>query len=102
ALALSIEGFRANLGPLSALGSRQDAVDSRQRVRRDLEALLEGSRLWEADGPRQLQDFLSLRDGAENLATLRLAIDQYVPVLEAFANSNRGSPVVAVAHETLT
>jgi len=102
ALALSIEGFRANLGPLSALGSRQDAVDSRQRVRRDLEALLDGSRLWEPDGPRQLQDFLSLRDGAENLATLRLAIDQYVPVLEAFANSNQGSPVVDVEHKTLT
>src|SRR6266550_4664376 len=102
ALALTIEGFRANLGPLSQLGSRQDVLESRQAVRKDLEALLKGSRLWEPDGPRQLQDFLSLRDGVENLAALRLALDQYVPVLEAFANSNQGSPVVDVEHRTLT
>ena len=101
-LALTIEGFRANLGPLSALASRQDALSSREKVRKDLTALLDGSRLWEADGPRQLQDFLSLRDGAENLATLRLELDQFVPVLEAFANSNQGSPVVDVEHRTLT
>ena len=102
ALALTIEGFRANLGPLSSLGSRGDPLDARQQVRKDLEALLDGSRLWEPDGPRQLQDFLSLRDGAENLATLRLQLEQYVPVLEAFANSNQGSPVVDVEHKTLT
>jgi histidine ammonia-lyase len=102
ALALTIEGFRANLGPLSALGSRQDALGSREKVRKDLEALLEGSRLWEPDGPRQLQDFLSLRDSAENLAALRLELDQFAPVLEAFANSNQGSPVVDVEHRTLT
>jgi histidine ammonia-lyase len=102
ALALTIEGFRANLGPLSQLDSREDVAGSRQSVKKALEQLLDGSKLREADGPRQLQDFLSLRDGAENLATLHLQIDQYVPVLEAFANSNQGSPVVDVEHETLT
>jgi len=102
AFALTIEGFRANLGPLSGLGSREDVLGSREKVRKDLEALLDGSRLWEPDGPRQLQDFLSLRDGAENLAALRLELDQFVPVLEAFANSNQGSPVVDVEHRTLT
>ena len=43
-----------------------------------------------------MQDFLSLRDGVHSLAALRLALDQYTPVLEAFANSNQGSPVVIV------
>ena len=61
-----------------------------------MRALLEGSRLWEPGGPRQLQDFLSLRDGVHILATLRLALDQFVPLLESFANSNQGSPVVVV------
>ncbi len=101
-LALSMEGFRANLGPLSLAASRQDTLGSRRAVREALRRLLAGSLLWKADGPRQLQDFLSLRDGAENLATLRLAIDQYTPVLEAFANSNQGSPVVDVEQRALT
>jgi histidine ammonia-lyase len=100
-LALTIEGFRANLAPLSQLGSRQDVLGSRQSVSNDLNALLKGSLLWKPDGPRQLQDFLSLRDGAENLAALRLEIDQFVPVLEAFANSNQGSPVVDVKAQKL-
>jgi histidine ammonia-lyase len=101
-LALSMEGFRANLGPLSQAESRQDALGSRRAVRDALRRLLAGSLLWKPNGPRQLQDFLSLRDGVENLATLRLAIDQYTPVLEAFANSNQGSPVVDVKGRTLT
>jgi histidine ammonia-lyase len=100
-LALTIEGFRANLGPLTQLGSRQDVLASRESVIKDLKALLEGSLLWKPDGPRQLQDFLSLRDGAEDLAALRLQIDQFEPVLESFANSNQGSPVVDVKAKRL-
>jgi len=95
-LALTMEGFRANPAPLSQLGSRQDVMGSRQSVLDELHALLKGSLLWKEDGPRQLQDFLSLRDGAENLAALRLELGQFVPVLQAFANSNQGSPVVDV------
>jgi histidine ammonia-lyase len=101
ALALSMEGFRANPGPLSDLGSRQDPGGARTAVHDELRALLEGSKLWDEDGPRQIQDFLSLRDGAENLAALRLVLDQYTPVLEGFANSNHGSPVVDVAERKL-
>ena len=37
-----------------------------------MRALLKGSRLWESGAPRQLQDFLSLRDGVHILAALRL------------------------------
>jgi histidine ammonia-lyase len=96
ALALSIEGFRANLSPLAEIGSQKDSSGSQQVVRRDLRALLDGSLLWQPDGPRQLQDFLSLRHGAHILATLRLELDQFVPLLESFANSNQGSPVVVV------
>ena len=96
ALALSIEGFRANLSPLAEIGSLKDSSGSQQVVRRDLRALLDGSLLWQPDGPRQLQDFLSLRHGAHILATLRLELDQFVPLLESFANSNQGSPVVVV------
>jgi len=44
---------------------------------------------------------LSLRDGAESIAALRLQLTQYVPVLEAFANSNQGSPIVDVANQKL-
>jgi histidine ammonia-lyase len=100
-LALTIEGFRANLAPLAQLGSRQDVLGSRQSVANHLISVLKGSLLWNPDGPRQLQDFLSLRDGAENLAALRLELDQFVPVLEAFANSNQGSPVVDVKAQRL-
>ena len=96
ALALSIEGFRANLSPLAEIGSRKDSSGSQQLVRRDLRALLDGSRLWQPGGPRQLQDFLSLRDGVHTLATLRLELDRFVPLIESFANSNQGSPVVVV------
>lgn len=101
ALAITIEGFRANPAPLRQIGSRQDTTQSQQGVRDELRALLEGSRLWEAKGPRQLQDFLSLRDAIHTLAALRLALDQFVPVLESFANSNHGSPVVVVESKEL-
>lgn len=85
ALALTIEGFRANLGPLLETGSRMDASGTQAAVRAEVRRLLDGSRLWEKDGPRQLQDFLSLRDAAHALATLRLALDQFTPVLLSFA-----------------
>jgi histidine ammonia-lyase len=101
ALAITIEGFRANLAPLREVGARQDLSQSQQSIRKEMQALLNGSRLWEAGGPRQLQDFLSLRDGVHALAALRLALDQFVPVLESFANSNQGSPVVVVATKEL-
>lgn len=101
ALALTIEGFRANPAPLRQVGSRQDASRSQQKIRDEMRTLLDGSRLWNADGPRQLQDFLSLRDGVHTLAALRLALDQFVPVLESFANSNHGSPVVVAAGKEL-
>jgi histidine ammonia-lyase len=101
ALALTIEGFRANLAPLRQAGSRQDSSGSQKIVREDMRALLKGSRLWESGAPRQLQDFLSLRDGVHILAALRLALDQFVPVLESFANSNQGSPIVMVDTQEL-
>ncbi|QIG47429.1 aromatic amino acid lyase [Nordella sp. HKS 07] len=101
ALALTIEGFRANLAPLREVGSRQDASRSQQNIRNEMQRLLKGSHLWETGGPRQLQDFLSLRDSVHTLAALRLALDQFVPVLESFANSNHGSPVVVVASKEL-
>ena len=100
-LALTIEGFRANLAPLREVDSRQDSSESQKNIRQDMQSLLKGSRLWKSDGPRQLQDFLSLRDGLHMLASLRLALDQYVPILESFANSNQGSPVVMVATKEL-
>lgn len=96
-LALTIEGFRANPGPLREIGSRQDSSGSQQAARGAVGALLEGSRLWQPGGPRQLQDFLSLRDGIHVLAALRLQLDQFETVLESYANSNHGSPVVDVA-----
>ncbi|HEV8155904.1 MAG TPA: aromatic amino acid lyase [Gaiellales bacterium] len=101
ALALSMEGFRANPAPLTQLESRQDVLGSRTSVKNGVTRLLKGSLLWKAKGPRQLQDFLSLRDGAESIAALRLQLTQYVPVLEAFANSNQGSPIVDVASQKL-
>jgi histidine ammonia-lyase len=96
-LALTIEGFRANPGPLRELGSRQDSSGSQQAVRAAVGALLEGSRLWQPGGPRQLQDFLSLRDGIHALAALRLQLDQVETILKSYANSNHGSPVIDVA-----
>lgn len=101
ALAITIEGFRANPAPLREIGSRQDSSQSQQGIRSEMQALLKGSRLWETNGPRQLQDFLSLRDAIHTLAALRLALDQYEPILESFANSNHGSPVVVVATKEL-
>ncbi|WP_246737663.1 aromatic amino acid lyase [Nordella sp. HKS 07] len=83
------------------VGSRQDASRSQQNIRNEMQRLLKGSHLWETGGPRQLQDFLSLRDSVHTLAALRLALDQFVPVLESFANSNHGSPVVVVASKEL-
>ena len=54
ALTLTIAGVRANLAPLRETGSRQDSWGSQKAVREDMQALLNGSRLWESDGPRQL------------------------------------------------
>jgi histidine ammonia-lyase len=91
ALALTIEGFRANLAPRRQVGSRQDSPGSQQVVLKDMQALLKGSRLWKSGGSRQLQDFPSLRDGVHILAALRLKLDQYVPVLESLFGPDRSA-----------
>jgi histidine ammonia-lyase len=59
--ALSLEGFRGNPGAWSALVERAHPQPGHIVSGRALRRLLEDSVLWRADGPRLLQDPLSLR-----------------------------------------
>lgn len=89
--ALSLEGFRGNPGAWSALVEEAHPQPGQIACGRALRRLLEESVLWRADGPRLLQDPLSLRcvpqiNGAAH-ATLAWAWSVWERELNAVADN---------------
>ncbi len=93
-LALAMEGFRANLTPISKSAMRAATLDSKREVLKQMQFLLQGSLLWKVDGPRNLQDFLSLRTSADQLAAVGTSSARLIETLTSYFNALQVSPMV--------
>jgi len=98
ALALAMEGFRANPSPISKPAMRSATLASKRKVQSDMQFLLKGSKLWgnKAKGPRRLQDFLSLRTSSDLLAAVGTSLQRLKETLHAYSNALQVSPMVDV------
>ena len=99
-LALAMEGYRANPSPVSKTAMRIATTGNKRRVQGQMQFLLEGSRLWgnagEKGAPRDLQDFLSLRVGADVLAAVETSLQRLDGTLTEYSNAVPVSPMVDV------
>ena len=100
ALALSMEGFRANTSPISKLAMATATTTAKRQVQADMQFLLRGSKLWgqlgDKGGPRNLQEFLSLRVGPDILAAVETSLERLDGTLKAYCNAVPVSPLVDV------
>jgi histidine ammonia-lyase len=93
-LALAMEGYRANPSPISESASKSATLASKRKIQAEMRHLLNGSRLWEKDGPRRLQDFLSLRTSADQLAAVETSLRRIETTLAAYINALQVSPMI--------
>lgn len=96
ALALAMEGYRANPSPISEAATNSAAYVSKKKVQREMQFLLDGSQLWTPNGPRRLQDFLSMRDGADVIAAAEECLAGAEAAVREAANAHQGNPMVDV------
>lgn len=94
AAALTLEGFRGNLSPFnpSLLSLRPQPGQSEAAA--DLLNRLEGSRLWEMDAARRLQDPLSIRNIAQVNGAAFAAMKTVEETLNGEMNGATDNPVV--------
>ena len=97
AIALSLEGFRANLSPLDprAIGAR--AAPGQAEAAAQLRALLAGSELAAPGFARRVQDPLSFRVVAHVQGAMQAALRHAGEQVELELNSAAESPLVVVA-----
>jgi histidine ammonia-lyase len=96
ALALTMEGFVANLSPLDPRALAVKPLPGQQRAAEDLRALLAGSRLWQIGAARRLQDPLSIRNAVQIHGALQLALDQAREIISIELNGASDNPVTLV------
>lgn len=96
ALALAMEGYRANPSPISEAAMKSTVNENKKEVQLDMQFLLDGSLLWTEDGPRRLQDFLSMRDSADVIAAAEGSLAAAKAAVREAANAHQGSPMVDV------
>jgi histidine ammonia-lyase len=101
AAAFSLEGFQANLSPLSprvaALKMAEGLAQSSNRIR----DYLAGSSLFESGRARNLQDPVSFRSAAYLIGGLRDCLEYVRKVIANQINSSAGNPVVDIENETI-
>jgi histidine ammonia-lyase len=95
AIALSFEGFRANLSPLDARAAAARPAPGQIEIAARLRALLAGSALNEPNAARRVQDPVSLRVAAQVHGALQDALDRVREQIEIELNSAAESPLVA-------
>ena len=87
ALALDMEGFRANPSPVSPMAMANATTANKRVVQQEMQFLLSGSKLWgkagEKGAPRNLQDFLSMRVAPDVLAAVKTSLDRLNATLVA-------------------
>ena len=94
AIALSFEGFRANLSPIDPRAAAARAAPGQADVAERLRALLAGSALNNAGSARRVQDPVSLRAVAQVHGALHAALDRVRDEVEIELNSAAESPLV--------
>ena len=94
AIALSCEGFRANLSPLDPRATAARPAPGQVDVAARLVALLDGSALREAGAARRVQDPLSFRVVAQVQGSLSAALAHARALVELELGSAAESPLV--------
>lgn len=94
ALALSLEGFRANLTPLRPEVLALRPIPGQTETADDLARRLAGSHLYHPGAARRLQDPLSIRNAVQVHATVYAAIRALVPVIDGELNGAPDNPVI--------
>ena len=97
AAALSLEGFRANLGPLDPRVQAARPARGQQAIAARLTALLAGSMLWQPGAARRVQDPVSLRCVTQVHGAALAALWQARDDVEMELNSAAESPLVLAA-----
>ncbi|HEU5297643.1 MAG TPA: aromatic amino acid ammonia-lyase [Burkholderiaceae bacterium] len=93
-VALSYEGFRANLSPLDPRAIDARLAPGQANVARALRERLDGSALWRPGAPRRVQDPISLRCVAQVHGAAHWMLDAGVAQVECELNSAADSPLV--------
>jgi histidine ammonia-lyase len=96
AVALSYEGFRANLSPIDARAVRARPAPGQVEIADRLRALLAGSHLFEPGSARRVQDPLSLRCVAQVHGALWWMLGEARSLVELELNQAGESPLVVV------
>ncbi len=96
AAALSVEGFRANLGPLDAAILAVKPHPGQLKAAAGLRDRLAGSVLADTTQARRLQDPLSFRNVVQIHGTTQSALDQAAASIEIEINSASDNPVALV------
>src|SRR5215831_2132967 len=97
AVALSYEGFRANLSPIDPRAVRARPAPGQVEIADRLRELLAGSRLFESGNARRVQDPLSLRCVAQVHGALSWMLGEARAQVELELNCSGESPLVLVA-----
>jgi histidine ammonia-lyase len=95
-VALSYEGFRANLSPLDARAIDARPAPGQAEVARQLRARLEGSALWQSGAARRVQDPISLRCVPQVHGGAHWMLAEALAQVECELNSAADSPLVVV------
>ena len=93
-VALSYEGFRANLSPLDPRVIDARAAPGQAEVAQALRQRLEGSALWRPGAARRLQDPLSLRSVTQVHGAAHWMMSEAIAQVECELNSAADSPLV--------
>lgn len=93
-LALGMEGYRANPSPIAESSAKAATLASKYKIQKEMRYLLTGSKLWEKDGPRHLQDFLSLRTSSDQLAAIETSVRRNKETITAYLNALQVSPMI--------
>lgn len=96
-----MEGYRANLSPISESAMRAATLASKRTVQGEMQFLLKGSKLWKKGGPRRLQDFLSMRTSSDLLAAVGTSLHRLTGTLLAYCNALQVSPMVDAEAELI-
>ncbi|MEO5701868.1 MAG: aromatic amino acid ammonia-lyase [Casimicrobiaceae bacterium] len=101
AVALSFEGFRANLSPLDPRVHAARPEPGQVRIGARLRALLADSALWTPGAARRVQDPLSLRCVTQVHGAALTALSRARDVIELELNSASESPLVLAADDVM-
>ncbi|MFZ4833994.1 HAL/PAL/TAL family ammonia-lyase [Rouxiella sp. Mn2063] len=101
AIALSFEGFVANISPLSPLAARLRPAPGQQEAATLLNTLLAGGSLGEPGKARRLQDPLSFRNIASVLGCVQQALAGAFRATELELNSSDDNPAVLAEEQII-